>query len=92
MNDKFEECKTKMAVFWVVALCSPVYQIMEAASSSETSVNVCQTTRRHGAEDCHLVNLNSRSEHCLKVVGDGIFLMPANSSITIIVSFYSDST
>jgi hypothetical protein len=33
----------KMAVFWVVAPCS---LMMEAASTSETSVNFYQTTRR----------------------------------------------
>jgi hypothetical protein len=28
--------------------------MMEAASTSETSVNVCQTTRRYNQEDSHL--------------------------------------
>jgi hypothetical protein len=38
----------KKAVFWVVAL------MMEAESSSETSVNFYQTTRRYNPEDSHL--------------------------------------
>jgi hypothetical protein len=28
--------------------------MIEAVSSSETSVNICQTTRRNIPEDCHL--------------------------------------
>jgi hypothetical protein len=57
----------KMAVFWVVALSSliEVYQcfrgtrllialMMEAASTSETLVNFCQTTQRYNPEDSHL--------------------------------------
>jgi hypothetical protein len=56
----------KMTVFWVFALCSlvEVYRrfsgacfialIMEAASTSETSVNFYQTTRRNNPEDSHL--------------------------------------
>jgi hypothetical protein len=51
----------KMAVFWVVAL------MMEAASTSETSVNVYQTTRRYNPKDNHLhtsrrENLKSHSQ------------------------------
>jgi hypothetical protein len=38
----------KMAVFWVIAL------MMEVASTSETSVNFYQTTRRNNPEDSHL--------------------------------------
>jgi hypothetical protein len=50
---------TKMAVFWVVAPCSPViYQrdalMMEAARTSETLVNFYQTTRHYNPEDSHL--------------------------------------
>jgi hypothetical protein len=59
---------TKMAVFWVVALCSlvevyksfgglccPHHQVMmEAAKTSETLVNFYQTTWRYNAEDSHL--------------------------------------
>jgi hypothetical protein len=37
-----------MAVFWAIAL------MMEAASTSETSVNLCQTTRRYNPEDSHI--------------------------------------
>jgi hypothetical protein len=60
----------KMAVFWVVAPCSlvEIYRrfrgpccddegialMMEAARSSETSVNFYQTTRRYNPEDNHL--------------------------------------
>jgi hypothetical protein len=36
-----------MAVFWVVA-------VMEAAITSETSVNLYQTTRRKNSEESHL--------------------------------------
>jgi hypothetical protein len=43
-----------MAVFWVVAPCSLVDDglMMEAASTSETSVNFYQDTRRN-PEDSH---------------------------------------
>jgi hypothetical protein len=56
----------KMAVFWVVAPCSLVIDVsevlaaslialmMEAASTSETSVNFYQTSRRNISEDSHL--------------------------------------
>jgi hypothetical protein len=57
-----------MAVFWVVAPCSLVEVtnvsevlaasitalMMEAARTSETLVNVYQTTRRYNPEDSHL--------------------------------------
>jgi hypothetical protein len=47
----------KMAVFWVVAPCSLdcglITLMIEAASTSEKSVNVCQTTRRYNREDSH---------------------------------------
>jgi hypothetical protein len=54
----------KMAVFWVAAPCIlvEVYRrfrdivialMMEAASTSETSVNFYQITRRYNAEDSH---------------------------------------
>jgi hypothetical protein len=39
---------TKMAVFWVVALCSL------AERTSETLVNFYQTTKRYNPEDSHL--------------------------------------
>jgi hypothetical protein len=60
---------TKMAVFWVVAPCSlvEVYQpsevlaafmiralMMEAARTSETFVNLYETTRCYNPEDIHL--------------------------------------
>jgi hypothetical protein len=55
----------KMTVFWVVAPCSLVAgsvirAIMEAASTSKTSVNFYQTIRRYNPEDSHA--------HTLKVV------------------------
>jgi hypothetical protein len=37
-----------VAVFWVVAL------MMEAATTSETSIGFYQTTRRYNPEDSHL--------------------------------------
>jgi hypothetical protein len=58
----------KMAVFWVVAPCSLVVVdisemfsasiialMMEAVSTSETSVKFYQTTRRNNPEDSHLM-------------------------------------
>jgi hypothetical protein len=57
----------KMTVFWDVAQCSLVQidrrfrgGIIEAVSTSETSVNFYQTTRRNIAEDSHLQCLT----HC----------------------------
>jgi hypothetical protein len=51
----------KMTVFWVVATCSLASSIvrvialmMEAASTSVTSVNFYQTERRSNPEDSHL--------------------------------------
>jgi hypothetical protein len=57
--------RMKMAVFWVVELCSLVEVIsiialmMEAASTSETSVNFYQTTQKtailfHYFSPCHI--------------------------------------
>jgi hypothetical protein len=53
-----------MAVFWVVAPCGLVLEVlaasiiialmMEAARTSETPVNFYQTTRRYNPEDRHL--------------------------------------
>jgi hypothetical protein len=52
-----------MAVFWVVEPCSlvEVYRrfialMMEAASTSETSMNLYKTTRHKNPEDSHLRN------------------------------------
>jgi hypothetical protein len=42
-----------MAVFWAVAQCS-LSLMMEAGRSSETLVNLYQTTRRYNPEDSHL--------------------------------------
>jgi hypothetical protein len=54
----------KMAVFWIVVPCSLVEVfrrfrglialMMEAANTSEMSVNICQTTQRNNPEDSHL--------------------------------------
>jgi hypothetical protein len=58
---------TKIAVFWVVAPCSlvEVYHrfalMMDAARTSETTVNFYQTTRRYNPEDSHLRTSNLRS-------------------------------
>jgi hypothetical protein len=41
----------KMIVFWVVAPCRAIAMMMEAASTSETSVNFYQTARRNNPED-----------------------------------------
>jgi hypothetical protein len=51
--------RMKMVVFWVAAPCSLVefYLItlmMEAVSTSETTINYYQTTRRYNPEDSHL--------------------------------------
>jgi hypothetical protein len=45
-----------MAVFWFVALSftTTVALMIEAASTSETSVNFCQTTQRNKPEKSHL--------------------------------------
>jgi hypothetical protein len=46
-----------MAVFWVVAPCSLIVLIalmVDAASTSETSVNFYQTTLRNNPENSHL--------------------------------------
>jgi hypothetical protein len=47
----------KMAAFCVIALCSMV--MMEAASTSETSVNFYQTTWCNNPEDNHLHTHNA---------------------------------
>jgi hypothetical protein len=45
-----------VAVFWLVAPCGlvQVTMLMEAASTSETSVNFYQTTRRNNPQDVHI--------------------------------------
>jgi hypothetical protein len=48
-----QDYEVKMAVFWVVA-ASSIRAMMEAASTSETSANFYQTTRRTDTEDSHL--------------------------------------
>jgi hypothetical protein len=44
----------KIVVFWVVAPCSLIALMMEAARTSETLVNVYQTTRCYNPEDSNL--------------------------------------
>jgi hypothetical protein len=44
----------KMTVFWDVTPCRAIALMMEAAITSETSVNFYQTTRRNIPEDSHL--------------------------------------
>jgi hypothetical protein len=56
---------TKIA-FWDIAPCSFVALIVEAVSTSETSVNFCENTRRNNSEGCYLqwnwyTDLNSLS-------------------------------
>jgi hypothetical protein len=49
--------RRKMFVFWVVAPCSLAMIIalmMKAASTSETSVNFYQSTRRYNPEESHI--------------------------------------
>jgi hypothetical protein len=48
---------TKTAVLWAVGLvlvASIIALMMDAASTTETSVNFYQTTRRNNPEDSHL--------------------------------------
>jgi hypothetical protein len=51
----------KMAVFWVAAPCSLIALMMEEASTSETLVNLYQTTRRYNPEDSHLLTSSNWS-------------------------------
>jgi hypothetical protein len=44
----------KMAVFWAVAPCRKIFLLMEAESTSETSVKFHQTARSKNPEDSHL--------------------------------------
>jgi hypothetical protein len=67
----FGAVSTKMAVFWVVTPCGLVWvyrrfrspysnigkMLMQAASTSETSVKLYQTTRRYNPEHGHLILL-----------------------------------
>jgi hypothetical protein len=45
----------KMAVLWAVIWTLLIALIMDAVNSSETSVIICQTTRRNIPEDSHLL-------------------------------------
>jgi hypothetical protein len=58
----------EMAVFWVVALCSLVALMMEAARTTETLLNFYQTTRRYNPEDSHLKNLCHPCERHMNVL------------------------
>jgi hypothetical protein len=52
--DEQKKFLLKMAVFWVMRRVLLIALIMQAASTSETSVNVYHTTRRNNPEDSHL--------------------------------------
>jgi hypothetical protein len=56
----------KMAVFWVVAPC--ISLMMEAASTSETSVNFYQTTWRNNPEDSQLRRLRALENRMLRKI------------------------
>jgi hypothetical protein len=56
-----KKLRVKVAVFWVVAPFNVL--LIEAANTSETSVNFYQTTRRNNPEDSHL---HTRSRENLK--------------------------
>jgi hypothetical protein len=66
----------KVAVFWVVAPCRVIALMMEAASTSETSVNFYQTAQSNNPEDSHLhthhhENLGSHSITCSEQIKYG---------------------
>jgi hypothetical protein len=44
----------KTKALWAIATCSVVELVMEAARTSETSVNFKKTTRNYVPEGCHL--------------------------------------
>jgi hypothetical protein len=89
----------KMAVFWDVALCSlvEVYRcfrdaccraialMMEAAITSETSVNFHQTTRCNNPEDSHL-QVSSEFRPCLQTVRKQIFCVGNGKQGTMFAS------
>jgi hypothetical protein len=60
----------KMAIFWVVTatIIRAIALMMEAASTSETSVNFYQTTRRNNPEDSHLLGLYILSVYVILLV------------------------
>jgi hypothetical protein len=51
-------------VFWDVAPCSITAVMMEAVSTSETSVNFYETTRHNIPEDSHLCDEYVQNESC----------------------------
>jgi hypothetical protein len=84
----------KMAVFWVVAPCRAIALMMEAASTSETSVNFYQTTRRNNSEYSHLhtrrrENLKSHARWCFEKDRTILYLVLTGSTHIIILSPYS---
>jgi hypothetical protein len=89
MNDVAKN--TKIAVFWVVPSCSlvEVYQrfrgpcclyhhrlVMEAARTSETVINLHQTTRRYNPEDGRLhTRRRENLKSCLQRIRLGIYVL-----------------
>jgi hypothetical protein len=54
-----------MAVFWVAAL---IALVMEAVQTSETLVNLHQSTRRCNPEDSHLFHRRQNLKSYIKIV------------------------
>jgi hypothetical protein len=54
MSTLRETTGMQMSVFWVVA-ASIIWAMMEAARTSETSVNLYQAMQRNNPEDNHLL-------------------------------------
>jgi hypothetical protein len=68
----------KMAVFWVVAptfqrfCCLHQQGMMQTESTSKSSVNYYQSTRRNNPEDSHLPVSNCTVNACITVSGENI--------------------
>jgi hypothetical protein len=89
-----------MAVFWIVAPCSlaEVYRrsrgaialMMEAERTSETFVNVYQTTRRYKPEDSHLLTQRRENLKSYNVIYTLLFIKLSllKSSFFLIRSLY----
>jgi hypothetical protein len=70
----------KMAVFWPAVM-------MEAASTSETSINFNHTTRRNKPEDSHLRRMACYSAFTNKVERNCHFPAPGRNNIRLILLF-----